>query len=417
MKSSLLTQQLSLLNPWWIRPNFRYRVILRQRYLKQVNLKQKPIILFHGARRVGKTYLMYALINQLLNQKVNPKYITFLTADAPLFSKLSLYQVLGGILTQRHFHQYIFIDEVQDIADWQKTLKFYYDNFPNVRFVVSGSSSLTLAKETYKLTGRFVNLKIRTLNLSEYLDFKQIKVPKSKKHRTQIVQDYLQVGGYPEVVLNQDATLLFNIIESTLYRDLLQHYGIRNVAQLAKIVDFLVEKVGNLVSLRRIAQQVGVSHESVRFYLDYLQDVLLIEKLTKFAPSARLTNQALSKYYLHDVGVVYHKSVNPKLGALVENAVYLCLKNHQFDVNYGSFNNQEIDFVISRQPRKIVSLVEVKYRQVITESEILKYLSLNQPITFIVRPDTQLGDWIAGYPEFKFVSLWDLLINQAEMVL
>ncbi len=144
-------------NHWWRDTRYRYAVVRRSQYTDRISSDSPQIKVLLGARRVGKTSIMESIINTLLDTGVDPVTILYVTADNPFISSHKLQHIIDELLAATSHSLtdklYIFIDEVQDIDDWQVTLKYYHDN-SSFRFIVSGSSSLLISEQTKKLTGR-----------------------------------------------------------------------------------------------------------------------------------------------------------------------------------------------------------------------------------------------------------------------
>lgn len=409
---SKLFKQIEALNPWWNNKSFRYKVVNRNSYLKNLKENNRLIRILVGARRVGKTSILQALINSLLNNSVPSKQIIFLTSDLRGLNAEFIQSILIELaeVIDRRKKIYLIIDEIQDLENWQRSIKYLYDNF-NIKIYLSGSSSLLLKPETSKLTGRFLLDEILPLNFREFIKF-MLKADKSfkQKSKSNQLEEYLRTGGYPEYVLNKNVVTLNTTIESTLYRDLLSIYGIRNPKFLSDLLDYLADKVTSQVSPLRIGKDLNVNDDTARFYLSYLQDVYLIYPVLKLGNSNRISKGALPKYYFNDTGVLYQRSLKPKIGQLAENAVYLHLRRKLKEVEYkkifyNEFNNVEVDFNVNRNENW-----EVKFRDAINEASILKYSDFDN--LNVIVPDKNIIEFKNAYPEVNFVNLYDFLLSK-----
>ena len=381
------------LNPWWDDTDYRYDVVPRSSFKKLITNNSKTIDVFIGARRVGKTSIMKNIINHLLNSGINRHNIVYFVTDARVSKKIVPEDIVNFVRANSNIASketiYLFLDEVQDMPDWQRGIKYLYDN-SNVKIYITGSSSLILRSETSKLTGRFILHEVLGLSFQEYLEFTNQKLFKQQSKNTELVTEYLQTGGYPEYVLTKDKQALSNIIESTLYRDLISQYGIRNPSFLKDLLDYLADKVTNPVSNQNIAKDLKVNDDTARFYLKYLQDVYLIYPLYRKSSSNRISKSSVPKYYFNDTGILSLRSLSPKIGLLAENAVYLQLRRKSFskeysDIFYNEINGVEVDFD-NRQNE----LIEVKFRDNITKEDIVKYQSVESKISFIVKNQSEI---------------------------
>ncbi len=409
-------EEIKKINPWWESNQFRFDVINRKHYIKNLLKKDNDrlIDVLIGPRRVGKTSIMHIIINKLLDRGISRKRIIYLTSELRTIQENLLDKTIEGLREEFGFDYnnklYIFIDEVQDINDWQRSIKLQYDT-ANVKFFLTGSSSLILKPETSKLTGRFILHEVLPLSFSEWLIFKKHTLNKVQTAKNiQLAENYLQSGGYPEYVLSGNKLQLNDTIESTLYRDLLSVYGIRNPKFLQDLLDYLADKVTNDVSANRIRKDLNVNDKTARFYLDYLQDVYLIYPLYLKSSSHRITKSSVPKYYFNDTGILALRSLNPKIGQLAENAVYVHLRRMSQSVEYPQIfydriEDQEVDFSFSRKQE----LFEVKYRNHLSDKSLEKY-DFGKKITFIVPDEKTVQDSLKLFnPNFKFVSLWKFL--------
>ena len=412
MKKELLTE----LNPWWDDKTFRYNVRDRAVYTDNFQMLNKDpqhssVDILIGPRRVGKTSLIRNVINKLLNKGVLGRNILYFTADNILASEYSLEEIIREFLENVSGpgakQKFILIDEIQGLSGWALTVKYFHDNF-NLKFLVTGSSSLILNKDTSRLTGRYKLFEVLGLSFREYLDFSGKKLFKTLKKNNQLLEEYMYSGGYPEYVLTGDSVKLDNAIDATLYRDLLTVYGIRNPKILGSLLDYLADKVTTPVSPVRIAKDLKITDETARFYLQYLQDVYLICPVYKYGHSNRITKGSLPKYYFSDTGILNSRSINKKIGLFAENAVYLNLRRQvsrkEFADIYYHDNDQEIDFYLPRDNK----FIEVKYKDVLQEEDLAKYLGHKSLVVFT--KDKYQIKHREAYPEIVFENIAEVLL-------
>jgi uncharacterized protein len=394
------TEWLERLNLFWIDKSFRYKTRDRESYLEKMGGGERLIKVLVGARRVGKTYLLYSLINKLLDKR---KKILYLSGEMREMEECGLRRVLEEVMEFKKWtvddEVNVFIDEVQEIKDWQKTVKFYYD-YSKFKFFLTGSSSLVLNQQTEKLTGRLLTIKITPLNYREWLDFREIT---PNIHR-QWVEEYLWTGGYPEYVLTKNDDYLREVVKSTLYRDLLSYYGIRNPKLLEELLRYMADKVTTPVSNLRVKGDLKVDNKTAGFYLKYLEEVYLLEPLYREGGSYRRVRATNPKYYFNDTGVLRLMSLNPKLGYLAENAVFLSLTNDGSEMFYDMSIGRETDFV-DKEGRRI----EVKYR---TEMEKeLEEINARGGDVLVVVPEVSLLKNANKLENIELVGLGEFLMK------
>lgn len=336
-------------NPWWKKKSFRFSVNERSYYLDHlISNENKLVKILIGARRVGKTSILYSLINRLLRKGINSQNIIFISGDLIELQKLGVRSIIEHIaksnnLNLREDKIYLIIDEVQEIKDWHRDIKLYYDNL-NMSIFLSGSSASVLAKDTSKLTGRYQLFRVLPLSFKEYIEFR-----KTKKITNKLLEEYLIDGGYPEKGQHHLPGYLQDIIESTLYRDLLGEYGIRTPEILLDLLKFLADKITTPVSQNRIARDLGIDKNTAGNYLNYLQAVYIIFPLYRNAGSNRISKNYPPKYYFNDTGILKTLSIRTRFGHLAENAVFLELIRRQYqreryELFYEVVDKQEYDF-------------------------------------------------------------------------
>jgi predicted AAA+ superfamily ATPase len=398
------------MNPWWEDSEFQYNLIDRDFYLNKLADKKTDLIdILIGARRVGKTFILKSVINSLTKSNVARKKILFLSCDAREIKELGIKKVIDTYIEINKFKSsdrlYIFLDEIQEIKDWQPDIKYFVDTI-NIKFYLTGSSSLILANQTSKLTGRFILNHVLPLSFNEYLKFTKQKLKVKEELNIKLVEDYLETGGYPRYVLTRDRQYIIDAIESTLYRELLEHYGLRNPSFLRSLLEYLSDKVTSNVSAKRIQDDLKVTDETAKFYLQYLQDIYLIFPVFRYGKSFGISKSSIPKYYFNDTGVLKISSISPRIGFLAENAVFLHLlrrseSKQNLRIFYNNFENVEVDFQTQD------SMYEVKYRTELDKVDLEKYQSIDKEIKFIVKETND--EFYNILPQHKQVPLWKFL--------
>lgn len=408
--NKVLLDYIANTNPWHSSSRFRYKCINRRHYLNKLNRDDRLIDILTGARRVGKTFIIYSVLNKLLTSGIVGKNILYLTGEAREVKKFGLQEVITEHMNQNKIKYqdtlYAFVDEVQEIKNWQNDVKFLFDA-TRIKFFLTGSSGVVLNEKTSKLAGRFIRTNVLPLSFEEFLLFIGTRLNKITvdKRRT-LFEEYLKVGGYPEYVVNRNDDYLRQAISSSLYRDLLSYYGIRNPAFLRELLNYLVDKVGSPVSLLRVKNDLKVDHKTADFYLKYLQEVYLIYPVYRYGRSYKITRASNPKYYLNDTGIQNLLALSPKIGALAENSVFLkllrntsWLDNHQ--IYYTDVSGHEIDFQVQGNH------YEVKYQHNYEREDFSSMQGLVNNLEVIV-PHTkkQVADC---FPNVKFTEAWQFV--------
>jgi len=319
-----------------------------------------------GPRRAGKTYLMFQLINRLTSGGLPREKTVYVNFEDPrlvgaelkdLLTFLDVYYEMFPENAKGECH--FFLDEVQNVPDWERFVRFLLDR--NQRVVVSGSSSKLLSKEiATSLRGRSLSVRVYPFSFREVLKANDLKVEKfystyEKARINKLLREYLHWGGYPEVVLNPHlrAEILRDIIDLTIYRDIVERWGAENLKALRLLLKMLAfsshlsasKAYRNLKSLG-----VGVGKATVANYIEYFSDAMILHPLRPYVKSYKLQERMGFKPYLVDNGLLKVMGVEDE-GRLLENLVFAELLKRGHVPNEGLFyyvtrNGREVDFVI-----------------------------------------------------------------------
>ncbi|MBU1071335.1 ATP-binding protein [Patescibacteria group bacterium] len=345
---------LYLLNPWWLNKKFSSG-IPRPKYNQILNssLRHKRAVLIVGSRRTGKTTLLHQLIKKLLQEKTNPKQILYLLLDHP---KLSSYKLLEIVQKFRQIHElkrsqklYLFFDEVQYSPNWEQQTKALFDT-EKVKIYLSGSASSQLLLKSPYLTGRLAKFTIFPANFQEFLTFKKIALSPSEHYLyPKIFDKYLQTGGYPEYLLQPDPTYFPDLINNILYKDIVALYGIRNPDLIRDLLLLLADRSGHQTSYNKLANILGLNNDTVKEYIYYLKNSLLLTELPRHSTSRSKRIYSAKKFYLNDNGLLFSLTGKINLGSAAEQTLLHHL-NDKFDqVNFHYENQREIDFIVNNQ--------------------------------------------------------------------
>lgn len=410
----MLSKKIRWINEWWNTGNkINMPEIMEREIFGDIcqHLITYRIIQLLGARRVGKTTLLKQTVNYLL-EKENPRNIFYCSLDDPAWSVLTenpLDDVLDYFLENvaQDGKKYVLFDEVHTIRDWYKWMKSFFDKYAerDIKFIISGSSSLTLQKEANQyLRGRTMDLTVFPLSFNEFLKFNGINVEKKyfvdvkrmdvfevekiKKDVSRFFMDYLLVGGFPEWFSTKDVHVWFeNIIndipKKAIYEDVANLFNIKSPKTLENIFEFIVENQSRILSYEKINEIAGLHRSILLNYIEYLKNSYLIVEVPKFAKTIKEQIKSQKKYLCIDQGLrnAVFKDYEIRLdniGFIVENAVgiHLALQGKTYYIR----DNGEIDFIYSD---KNIIPIEVKYSE---NPDVTKML-----LNFIDRHNLQEG--------------------------
>lgn len=349
-------------------------MIQRERYLKKITpFIDKPVIkVITGIRRCGKSTFLKLIRDSLTDKGVKQENILLINKDSLEFDSLTNYKQLVSYVTDRFKNitgkKYLFVDEVQEIEGWEKAISgFLTDNTADL--FVTGSNSRMLSSElaTY-ISGRYVELKLYTLTFSEFLKFRNVSEPEKRESEFALFMKY---GGFPGIhrmenddeVIDQYVSSIYNTI---LLKDVVARNGIRDYALLERIAQFTADNCGNITSSKKIAdflksQKIKGSVDTVQNYLNMLTSAFIFHKVNRFDIKGKRLLEIHEKYYAGDIGLK-HCLLGYKMNDIsghLENIVYLELLSRGYKVNIGKFNEQEIDFIATKNNQQIY--IQVAY--------------------------------------------------------
>jgi len=357
-------------NPWWFGKSYSTGIARLQYYPRlSTYLATEEILLILGARRTGKSTLIYQLISGLELSEEEMESILYLNLDEPVFqSQAERADLLSGIIDEyivstKKEKYYIFLDEVQNFKYWTQTLKTLYDTDKRLKFVLTGSTSSLLKKNTItRLSGRYLALTIFPLTFKEHLNFKGLKRPTSTEKKLEF-EEYLRHGSFPRISLEKDSEikeeLLKNYYETIYLKDIIFPHKLRNNRDVINLLYFVISNIGKPFSYKSMANVLEISADTVKEYLSYAEDSYLLYSINKFDFSLRKQLANPKKIYCLDTGLINAVSFkfSENYGRLLENMVFIELIRRQNEVYYHK-GTYECDFLI-KVDNKITNAIQV----------------------------------------------------------
>jgi len=412
-------------NPWWFKKPFDTGIDRLPSFpLLRQYLSSKECLILIGARRTGKSTLVFQLVRHLLDTGTQKEAILYINLDEPLFASHAKDPAFLRGLIDDHCTRHeeisrfvVCIDEIQNFPHWAGTIKILSDTRPDIKLIVTGSTSSLLEREvSARLSGRYFSCPVYPLTFAEYLMFQAIENPTLVKKR-HACDTYLTLGGYPRIVLEpEDALkkeLLKNYYETIYLKDIIYPNKVRNNHDLYDVLYYLLSNTGTLLSYTRIAGSLGISAETVREYLDYAEEAFLLFTVKKFDFSVKKQMANPKKVYCIDTGIVSAVAFafSENRGRLLENAVFMALQRGGGEIYYHK-DRYECDF-ITRSNRKITQAIQVtesladpdtKTREIRGLCEALEEYSLPEG-TIVTRRDS--GEEIVGEKKIHIRPVYD----------
>ena len=343
-------------------------LIERTEYLQKIELyKNKHIIkVLVGARRVGKTTILMQLSKRIKNSDSQANII-FINKEYYEFKEIKnnddLYKYVHSKIKKQK-NNYIFIDEIQEINDFEIALRQLFAEQHDIYCTGSNARMLSGDLATH-LSGRYIEFKISSLTYSGFLQFHNLP-----NNNTSLLK-YIRYGGLPYLInieLNDNLVYgyLKSIYNTIILKDVIARYNIRDIAFLERLVEYLSDNLGSYVSSKKIAdflksQGISLSVNTVLNYLQFLNNAFFIQKVQRYDIHGKKRFEINDKFYFGDLGLKH--SIIPynsnDIGKVFENLVYNQLVSKGYIVYVGKLKNMEIDFIANKNG--ITKYIQVAY--------------------------------------------------------
>jgi predicted AAA+ superfamily ATPase len=381
----------------------------------------KPVIkVLVGQRRVGKSCIMLQLCDEVkaLDEKANTIYINCeleeyrrVKTSADLYAYVDSHLVDSG-------HNYLFIDEVQEIESFQNALRSLLAEQKCDIFCTGSNANILSSELATYLSGRYMEFAIHSLSYREFLQF----------HKQENTQDglikYLTFGGMPFLIhleLNKEQAFeyLGNVYSTILLKDVVAKEKIRNIPFLENLVAYVADNLGNLFSANNISnylksQQIQISPQLIMNYLKGLANAYIIHKVQRVDVGGLKIFEIGEKYYFEDLGLrnmIRDGSSYSDINKLMENAVFLHLVQSGYNVFVGKLDDKEIDFAAEKKGRRIyiqVTLTAMEEKARKREFGNLMDIKDNYPKYVVALNDIIIGDHYKG---ITYCNLADFLLT------
>lgn len=376
-------------------------------------INKPQIKILTGIRRSGKSSILILLKQYLQSMNIADNQIIYLNFESfetnELKSASKLYNHIKGQMVSDQTY-YLLLDEIQEVDGWEKLINSFSVDF-KVDIYLTGSNSHMLSSDlaTY-LAGRFIEIPVFTLSFSEYLLFKNQFSKHSNSDRYADFENYLTYGGFPvihstEYSLESSNKVVFDIYSSIILRDTVQRFNIRDVELLERVVNYILDNIGNTFSGKNVAdyfksQNRKLDINTVYNYLYALEGAFIIHRTPRYDLKGKEILKTQEKYYLADLSILHAlKGFKSRMiSGMLENLVFLELKRRGYKVYIGKLADKKIDFIAEKQANKIYVQVAYKLENEQTISrEFDSLLAINDNFTkYVVTMDTFWKESIQG---------------------
>ena len=404
ISKELVISKIKFENNWWIENSIDadYNQMPRRNYFEIFKplVYEKTIrraVVLMGPRRIGKTVMLYHLIQDLIENGINPQKIIFITIENPIYNNILLEQLFLYAKEATSLKDkdgwYIIFDEIQYYKNWEVELKSLVDSYRNNKFIVSGSAAAALKFASDESgAGRFTDFLLPPLTFHEYITMKNLEhIIKPTEINWRNVQTtfytsinivelnkhfikYINFGGYPEVIFsekiqeNPGRYIRQDIVDKVLLRDLPSLYGISDTRELNSLFTTIAYNTGEEFSLETLSRESQVNKNTLKKYIEYLEAAFLIKKVQRIDQAGKrfkrdhffkiyLTNPSLRSALFSPI-----TSEDDMIGRMVETAIFAqWIHRDWFSFWYSRWNGGEVDMVGLNDKLKPNWALEIKW--------------------------------------------------------
>lgn len=394
---------------------------IRHKYLEMIKpfIGKDIIKVIIGQRRVGKTTILRQVMALIEKKQPNSNTI-YINKEQHQFKHIEtsedLFQHVKSNLSQSK-DNYVFIDEIQEIADFEIALRQLL--VEGIDLYCTGSNAKILSGDlATHLSGRYIEFNVLSLSYKEFLTAHELD------NNNNSLNKYIRYGGLPYLIhLPFDEEIIYGYLKSIyntiILKDIVARYNIRDIDFLERLVDYLSDNLGSYVSSHKISdflksQQVSLSTNTVMNYLKYLTHSFFIQKVQRLDIIGKKRFEINDKFFFSDLGLK-HSIIpysNNHIGNIFENLVYNQLIYDGFKVYIGKHHDREIDFVA--QKRDEIKYIQVAYQisdEKVMEREFGNLIKIKDNYEKIV---ISADEFASDYKGVKHIQIKDFLTDVAK---
>lgn len=333
-------------------------VILRPHYLNKIMpyVDKGVIKVLTGQRRVGKSFILRSVADEIRKSDADANFV-FINLEDFAFSHIKNSTTLNEEISKRLSNSrknYIFIDEIQEVEDFDKVARSLILNRQNDVYVTGSNSAMLSSEIASRLAGRSIEIRVHPLSYKEYLEFH------SMVDNDESVDQFLRYGGMPYLknlpLIHTWNEYLTSVTDALVYRDIVSRHSLRNNDFLQRILLFLADNIGQIFTAKRIAdylksQRVSGTVTSVQTYANHICEACIVNRARRWDIEGKRFFEIGEKYYFEDLGIrnaiIGYRPMD--MGGILENAVYNKLLFDGYNVKVGAMSKgREIDFIAEK---------------------------------------------------------------------
>ncbi len=341
------------------------KIYKRENYLNKIRgfYNDTIIKVVTGLRRCGKSYLLKSIIEELKENGIKDKDIIYIELDKKEYKDIKtvteLESLIDSLITDNSF-KYLFIDEVENVKDFESLINSYREE-GNFSIFLTGSNSYLLSGELItKLTGRYIEIEMLPLNFYEYVDMKRFFNKEISNNIYNEFTEYIRNGGFPGSIkydeYNDKLLYTQNVINQIFDKDIKTHKKIKDKDLFLVIEKYVVNNFGSIISIGKIhdylvkTEKIVVDRRTIKNYIEVLENAKIIYPCDLFDIKSKKVLKGEKKYYLADLSIYFFLSNESKINynPILENILYSYLKSKNYSLSVGKIGNLECDFIARR---------------------------------------------------------------------
>lgn len=386
---------------------------IREKYLQKIRgfyHDTEVIKVITGVRRCGKSCLMEMIRYELTDSGISPDNMIFLDLDSRKYRKVKtadqLEELIDSLSTAEGV-KYLFVDEIQNAADFEEVINAFRDDGGYSIFITGSNSYLLSGELATKLTGRYVEFELFPLSFEEYLEIKAFYGKPVNANLLIELNQYLQEGGFPKAIqydtLADKRTYVKSVIDEIFEKDIKRRLKIRNVEAFNNVRNFIINNFGATVSLSSLQEALAkngirIERRTLNRYIDTLVQSKVLYCCDRFDMKSKKSLSGEKKYYLADTSFYFSLNTDNRInyGPALENMVYIYARSRDYSVSVGRIGKLECDFIL-RDNELNYAYVQVAY-------------TINESKTTEDREYAPLETMKGNYP--KYVATTDYLLQK-----
>ena len=315
-----------------------------------------------GVRRCGKSCLMESIAQELHENGIDDNHIVYLDLDLRKYRKIKTVDQLEKLIDERTPKEgltYLFIDEVQNVTDFEEVVNAFREEGRHSIFITGSNSYLLSGELVTKLTGRYIEFEMFPLTFDEYLGMKEFLGKTISHDVVAEFDEFLRQGGFPKALQYDNPedrkTYISSVIAEIFQKDIKKRIKIRNVTAFQSVQTYLINNFGATTSLTKLREDmdksgIHIKRETLNRYITILKDAKILCECNRFDLKSRRSIGGEQKFYLSDLGFYFATNTDNRInfGPTLENIVYIYARAHGYSVSIGRIGALECDFIFRR---------------------------------------------------------------------